>query len=140
MVSVDGVKTIAFIGDWGIATKSDVYVGTTGKKGFVPFSCIDIDGMILGRNASLLYDLESLFLVAVCCHNQEIAGVNSRGIHRLSDCFRASGLDGEQKIFHGEWAYLSWITKLLSSDIPDTDEIVRLFVNHHINGTSSSKK
>ena len=86
---------------------------------YAPLKYIDSrSGQMLEREASLRDDLESLYLVAVCCCQGEVPWASSHGPYRVRDCARATGLGGKTRFagFEGEWNFLNRVLQVLAND------------------------
>ena len=77
-VAASATFAASYIVDWGLSTPTGTALSArTGKRTFLPLSCIDKKtGVALARTSSLLHDLASLYLVAVCCCKGDVPWVN----------------------------------------------------------------
>ena len=131
MICTDPASTCStYIVDWGLATPIHSYLSSdTGKQIFIPLSCIDKEeGTPLPRFSSLLHDLESLYLVAVCCSCGDVPWADSSKLFRYHDCAKVSGIglayefyEGGKQQLNKKWKYLTPIANELSKRNGDVD-------------------
>jgi hypothetical protein len=134
MITPDGEGVIV---DWGIATP----VGTElqadcGKELFVPLSCLDKQtGEAMARKSSLLHDLESLYMVAVCCCRHDVPWAHSKNEFRYIDRAKMCGyghriysFNDKTKLSAG-WEYLESVAKEMNGieGEPDVERILAIF-------------
>lgn len=103
-----------------------------GKALFVPLRYIDRKtGNINAdkRIASLYNDLESLYLVAVCCYLGDVPWANSHGSSRYNDCSKASGIQLRTRFspFPAEWNFLNDVRNCLNKHDSTVNELVCTF-------------
>ena len=98
---------------------------------FIPGIPCHIDkekGTPLPRFSSLLHDLESLYLVAVCCSCMDVPWADSSKLFRYHDCAKVSGIglayefyEGGKQQLNKKWKYLIPIANELSIRNCDVD-------------------
>jgi hypothetical protein len=134
VITPDGRGVIV---DWGIAT----LVGTElqagyGKELFVPLSCLNTQtGDAMPRKSSLLHDLESLYMVAVCCSRFDVPWARSKNEFRYVDRATACGYGHRIYSFNDKtklsvgWEYLESVAKELNGmeGEPNVEKILAIF-------------
>lgn len=85
----------AFIVDWGMVSKPGAVQQRkpSGKNTFLPLSCIDEGtGAPKQYEASLLHDLEALYLVAICCAKGDVPWATVKPESVFSTCANYCGV------------------------------------------------
>lgn len=134
MITPDGRGVIV---DWGIATLLDTELqANCGKELFVPLSCLNKNtGEAMARKSSLLHDLESLYMVAVCCSRRDVPWAHSTNEFRYIDRAKACGYGHRIYSFNDKtklsigWEYLEDVAKELNGmdGEPNVDKILAIF-------------
>jgi hypothetical protein len=115
-----------YIGDWGLATtRGTTLPAGAGKILFAPFSCMTDEGEVGERTSSLLQDLESLYMVAICCSLDSVPWSNVNKADMRDSCAKHCGL-GYREFESGtrprnEWAYLITIGTELCKPTDECD-------------------
>jgi hypothetical protein len=123
----------AYIVNWGSATRRGTMLDArTEKHSFLPLNCIDRKtGRVGERTSSLLNDLYSLYLVAVCCCKGDVpwAGIDQRRHHSVCSRYCGLGLRGFSRDTRlpGQWRYLELVAEELRQPEPQVDKIVDSF-------------
>jgi hypothetical protein len=125
--------TDAYIVSWGSATRKGTMLNArTEKHSFLPLSCIDKKtGRIGERTSSLLNDLYSLYLVAVCCCKGDVPWDDISPWRHYSVCARYCGLGptgfSRETELPEQWRYLETVAEELRKPEPQTDKIMNGF-------------
>ena len=132
-VAASAAFAAAYIVDWGLSTPTGTALSArTGKRTFLPLSCIDKKtGFAQARTSSLLHDLASLYLVAVCCCKGDVPWANVKPCFHFTESVNYCGLGPRGFTQHTalpeQWRYLSAVADELRSPEPRVERIIEFF-------------